>query len=86
MFSFMHPELRAAGGLQRKTGKAAPRRLSGRHRTFITKLVEKHGDDLEVSANPVYVYSPAEHISLNVGYSIYSIPLYSLCVCICQGE
>lgn len=41
-------ELRAASGIPRKTGKAPPRRISSRERNFIRKLIDKHGDDLEV--------------------------------------
>jgi hypothetical protein len=45
-------ELRALNGLERKTGRAAPPRLTGHQTAIIAKLLEAHGDDTAVRARP----------------------------------
>ncbi len=42
-------ELRAACNLERKTGRALPKRLSAHQRTVVDALIAKHGDDVQVS-------------------------------------
>jgi hypothetical protein len=41
-------ELRALNNKQRKTGKAAPKRLTPHQKQIVERLIEAHGDDVEV--------------------------------------
>eukprot|EP00951_Prasinocladus_malaysianus_P010781 scaffold79458_cov46-Prasinocladus_malaysianus.AAC.2 len=43
-------ELRALNNLQRKTGKAAPKRLTPHQKQIISRLIEAHGGDVEAMA------------------------------------
>lgn len=43
-------ELRALSNKQRKTGKAAPKRLTTHQKQIVERLIAAHGDDVEVGA------------------------------------
>mmetsp|Transcript_10412 Transcript_10412/g.18865 ORF Transcript_10412/g.18865 Transcript_10412/m.18865 type:complete len:184 (-) Transcript_10412:98-649(-) len=43
-------ELRALNNKQRKTGKAAPKRLTPHQKQIVERLIEAHGDDVEAMA------------------------------------